>query len=297
VGARLLNLTPAEYHGDPLNGVPALSQSIAHTLISKSPLHAWQEHPLLGRISRPATSALDSGQIIHRLLLEKGADIAIAPAEWLDAKGKPVPAIEWRTNSAKDWKAAALADGKLPMLQHEASEFMATAAAIQDRIKSLGLSIRGTPESMVTWEEDGVVCKGMMDLLDLENGTAWDLKSIRSAHPDQCRKHMTQYGYHIQSECYRSAINQLRPELNGRALVYFIFFELEPPYAVLPAEADGEMVEMGERDWERAVRTWKKCLATNTWPGYHKPADGIVKLAPMPYAAAAAMEAAIREDT
>lgn len=292
--ARLLNLTPAEYRAGPIDA-PWLSQSYAHILISQSQLHAWAAHPLLGGVPRSTSDALTDGQIIHKFILEKGADIAIAPAEWPDAKGKMLPAVEWRTNSAKEWKENALAEGKLPLLQHEASAFNAAAEMIEARFRKLGIPLDASEKEIsITWDEQGrhgpVHCCAMLDLLVLETGDIFDFKSTRSATLKSCRRAMTDYGYYLQDVVYRRAVNALKPELEGRARMHFVFAELEPPYAVSkPRQTSNAMREMGQRDWRRAVLTWEKCLLTDKWPGPDED-DSTDILEPMPYALTDAME-------
>ena len=41
-----LGVIEAEYHADPAPE-PSLSRSLAHTLLTRSPRHAWQAHPRL----------------------------------------------------------------------------------------------------------------------------------------------------------------------------------------------------------------------------------------------------------
>lgn len=300
MNARLLNLTPDQYRSGPIN-TPWLSQSYAHILISKSPLHAWAAHPLLGGVSRPSTDALTDGTIIHKFILEKGADVAIAPAEWPDAKGKMLPAVEWRTNSAKEWKANALAEGKLPLLQHEAEAFITAAEAISTRFHRFDIPLDvAEKEVSITWDEQGkygpVHCCAMLDLLVLENGDIFDFKSTRSATLKSCRRAMTDYGYYLQDVVYRRAVNALKPELEGRGKMWFVFAELEPPYAVAkPRVTSNAMREMGERDWRRAVLTWEECLRTGKWPGPDE--DGTGVLEPMPYALTDAMERETEEES
>ena len=74
--ARILNCSPGDYYRDPC-AVPSLSQSIAHTLVTQSPLHAWSEHPRLGNQRKPASKAMDVGSLIHKLVLGKGVDVEI----------------------------------------------------------------------------------------------------------------------------------------------------------------------------------------------------------------------------
>ncbi len=81
MAANILNVTEAAYHADPCDR-PSLSHSIAHTLVSESPRHAWIEHPRLGgNRERVSTRAMDDGAILHRLLLGEGAGFEMVMAD------------------------------------------------------------------------------------------------------------------------------------------------------------------------------------------------------------------------
>ena len=46
--ARILDVTHEQYLADPC-ATPSLNQSTAHVMLTKSPLHAWHQHPRLGK--------------------------------------------------------------------------------------------------------------------------------------------------------------------------------------------------------------------------------------------------------
>ena len=65
-----LEIPSTEYHLDPCPE-PSLSASVARTLIDRSPLHAWMQHPKLGgqqEESQPARMSL--GSAAHSVILE-----------------------------------------------------------------------------------------------------------------------------------------------------------------------------------------------------------------------------------
>jgi hypothetical protein len=136
----------------------------------------------------------------------------------------------------------------------------------------------------------------MMDHVKINDGIILDVKSTRSAHPKQCAASMVTYGSDIQAQAYVSALEKYKPELAGRVDMVFLFMELDPPYAILPARPNGMMRELGAMKWARAVKLWEKCLTTDTWPGY---STDIVQLEPMPWHLAAEMIAdeEIEDDT
>jgi PDDEXK-like domain of unknown function (DUF3799) len=274
---RFARIPPGDYFADPCAG-PSLSSSIANVLESASPLHAWSQHPRLGGMARSPTKPLENGSLIHELLLGAGKGIRV------------IDAADYRTNAAKAERDAARAAGKVPVLADDYEVARRTADTLRERFADAGIVLSGESETVALWTETAsngarVQCRGMMDHLTLP--TAYDLKSARSAHPAACRKHVESYGYALQRAAYVSAIERIQPALAGRVDFVFVFFELEPPYAVTPARLSGEFRELGERAWRRAVDRWEECLRTNKWPGY---ADGVIDLEPSPWALAKDMD-------
>jgi len=258
--ARILPVTPDEYFLDPCER-PSLSQSIARTLITRSPAHAWTEHPRFGGIRRAPTKATDDGSIIHKLLLGKGVDVEIISG-FNDFKKK----------AAQEARDAAKDAGKIPMLEHRFAAIETAADRLRTTIARHGIELDGESEIAFEWHEPGfegdVLCRALMDHVILSRGRIIDLKKIVSADARTCSRHAYDYGYDIQHAAYTSAIEKLKPELAGRIEFLFVFMELEEPYAVVPAAPDGMLRELGERRWRRAVELWEKCLNADRWPSY-----------------------------
>lgn len=271
--ARILNVSQDEYFADPC-AVPSLSQSIAHTLVTCSPLHAWTEHPRLGNQRSAPTKATDEGTLVHKLLLGKGAEIEIIRAD------------DFRTKVAQQARDLAIESGRLPVLEHKYAEVAANVEIIRTNLAAYGIDLsEGESEVPIEFIEDGehgpVVCRCMMDNINLKRATIFDVKKIRSAHPRTASRHLIEYGYHIQDAAYRRALAKLKPELRGRIDFVFLFVEIDPPFAVLPARADAIARDLGEQRWSQAVLLWERCLRTNRWPSY---ADSIVQLEAPTYA-------------
>ncbi|HET9797291.1 MAG TPA: PD-(D/E)XK nuclease-like domain-containing protein [Gemmatimonadaceae bacterium] len=268
---RFARISAEEYFADPCK-VPALSSSIANILERQSPLHAWSAHPKLGGISRAPTKSLENGSLSHALLLDAGKGIEV-----IDAK-------DYRTKIAQEKRDAAREAGLVPVLEHEYKAATSVARTLRERFASVGISLDGDKELAALWTETArngaeVQCRGMMDHLKLP--VIYDLKSIRSANPEVCRRHVESYGYALQRAAYVSAVERILPEFAGRVDFVFVFYELEPPYAVTPIRLSGAFRELGERSWRRAVDRWEECLRTNTWPGY---ATSILDLEPSEWA-------------
>jgi len=258
----LLNCSVEQYHADPCV-IPSLSASIAHTLISKSPLHAFTEHPRLGGKKRPETKETDKGSLIHALVLGKGKDTVVLPYQ------------NWQTKAAREDREAARLAGKIPTLEKDYVEAVEIANQINWRlIYDFGIELSGLSEQPITWielsdEGEEVQCRACYDHLILQQAHAFDLKTTSvSAHPNALAAHMIRYGSHIQEAAYLSALNKLLPEREGKARFTFLFCEVEPPYAVVPAQLNGSMKLLAQRQWRRAVNIWAECLRTNNWPSY-----------------------------
>jgi hypothetical protein len=263
VSARILAIEAAQYHADPC-ATPSLSASIAHTLVSKSPLHAYTEHPKLGGVDRPkepGTEALNAGAVIHELLLGKGAGFTVINAD------------NFRTKLAQQARDEAIARGRVPIIAEKLDRYVGIAALLRDKLKAKGVDFStGECEVALEWEDqcaDGpVLCRSMWDFVQRSAGHIVDVKTCASANPLEIAKHFVPYGYDVQYAAYTRALAALEPEFEGRIEMEFAFCEIEPPYSVVVRPPDGALREIGNRRWERAVQQWHASLASGHWPDY-----------------------------
>lgn len=257
--ARILDISPDEYHTDPTG--PTLSASAAKTLIMQSPAHCWSEHPKLGAAPRESTDAQDAGTLIHYLLLGRGPTIDIIDAD------------SYRTNVAKELRDESLAAGRVPVLRHKHESAERAAATLRQRIADHGIDLSaGRNEVAIEFEENGlegpVKCRCLIDHLELGNALIVDVKKIVSADKGTRDRHGFIYGMDIQHASNVSAVTKLEPELLGRVDFKFLFVEVDPPYAVVPCPVSGAFAALGESRWLRAVQLWERCLARDEWPCY-----------------------------
>lgn len=259
-GARILDVTPEEYLADPCSS-PSLNATTAHAIVGESPLHAWSQHPRLGGAAHGGngTKAMQDGTLLHRLLLDKGKEIAV------------IDAPDFRTNAARDARDAAIDCGKMPVLQHQFAQKAAVAAKLRDQLEARGYVFDGQSELAIEWRDGDVLCRSMLDHARVKDGAIFEIKKVESANPKKIARTFVDYGYDIQYTAHTRALAKLRPEFEGRIDFTFLFLEIEPPYSVVPVKPDGALREIGALRWEQALRTWRECLAANRWPGY---ADG-----------------------
>lgn len=269
--ARILEgLSPADYHRDPCEH-PSLSSSIAHVLISESPEKAFHRHPRLGHGSVVSTAEQDSGSVVHALTM--GVDDRVVVIE----------APDFRTKIAREQRDAALAAQLLPVTRPFYDEHRKIVEILRAKLLALGFDFTGRSEVAIEWEDEGVLCRSMLDHVFLETGQWWDLKTAADARAHRISRSFVSFGYDLQEHAYTKAVEALRPELVGRVEGTFLFVELEPPYAVNVVQPTGMMRELGRVRWERARELWRDCLTTGHWPGY---ADGVVRVDPPAYAVA-----------
>lgn len=257
----LMRMSAEEYHADPCP-VPSLSHTIAHTLVSDSPIHAYLAHPRLGSVRKEPTKAMDKGTLGHILLLDEGRDI------------RRIDADDWRTQAARDERDSWRAAGGIAALEHEYQTALDAAHHVRLQLEDdFDVKLDGVSEVAAFWYEtadDGtrVLCRAMLDHWIAARAIAYDVKIPASSHPKACQSFMIDHGCDIQWAAYTSALGKIFPELAGRVDLEFLFCEFDAPFCVTPVEVAGSMRELGARKWRRAINTWAACTKSEKWPGY-----------------------------
>jgi len=258
---------PADiYHADPVPS-GSLSASGARRILPPSCpalFKYWRDNP-------PApTDEFDFGHAAHELVLGRGPGIVV------------VDANDWRTNAAKDARAAAHAEGKTPLLKHQHKIVEEMAAALrQHPWASKLLTARGAAEQTLIWQDKptGVWRRALVDVLPERGSDRMllpDYKTAKSAAPEAIRRAIADYGYHIQGDTYLAAVRALG--LADDAVFLLIFQEKTPPYLVTVAQPDHVAMRIG-RDLNReALELYAQCAADDHWPGYSEE----VELIPLP---------------
>lgn len=249
-------LSATEYHADPC-ATPSLSNSLLTTLLQKTPRHAWLAHPRLNPSFQPdvAKDEFDLGTAAHSLLLE-GID-SVQLCDFGD----------WRTNAAKEAKAATRAAGKIPMLPHHVERLTKMMTALHAYVATTdyaGIFERGKPEQTVIAKVNGVLVRCRIDWL--ADDLVLDYKSTGAGGPgDWIRRNIVEHGYDTQGVLYPKALAAV-----GHKARRFVFLvqETVEPYMCYLVEPAGSMVELAESKIRRGLQLWKDCLARDFWPGY-----------------------------
>lgn len=270
--AGIYDLDDEAYFSDPCP-TPSLSASIARTLLSQSPRHAWQEHPRLNPNHAESNSkAMDIGKVAHALVLE-----GIDKAEILDFP-------DYRTKDAKAARDAAYAAKKIPILKEKSQEIFAMADAcrvqLMEHAESFGAFRDGKPEQAIIWQEpNGIWCRCRLDWLPNKGNIVHDYKTTTDASPDAFTRKIYDMGYDIQCAMYRRGLMALgrieKPEF------HFVAQETTAPYALSIVALSNAAQHMAMRKAENAIMWWKWCLDNNKWPGY---VARVAVVDPPPYA-------------
>ncbi len=239
---------------------PSLSASVAHTLITQSPIHAFVQHPRLNTNgARDESSKADIGTIAHGLLLENDGSRIVE-----------IDADDWRTKAAKELRDAAYADGKVPVLGKQMGPIRKMVEVARSAIKNSELSdafANGKAEQTLLWQEGDIWLRSRPDFLTNDGRMVIDYKTTTgSAEPNSWVRTALGNGNDLQAVLQMRGVQHLcKPNR-----IHFVFMvqEQEAPYAVSFVGLDPVFLDMAEHKLNRAIQLWSDCTLTNTWPGY-----------------------------
>jgi len=242
-------LDETEYHAH-----PALSSTQARRIL-ESP--AKYRH--MFNAPEAPKPAWDLGTAVHSKVLGVGSPTVVIPEDLLSANG----AVS--TKVAKDWVQQARDEGKTPVKRDvfEVVEAMSESVLAHPMARTL-LTQDGTPEASVfsTDPDTDIAMRARFDYLAR---IAVDLKSARDASPTGFARASADHGYHVQRGHYDDTLEFAGGHIDG---FVFVVVESEAPYLVGVYRLNSEWEDLGIRQARRARDTLRRCLDTNTWPGY-----------------------------
>lgn len=262
----------AEYHAD-CCPAPSLSSGIARLLLKRSPMHAAFAHPSLNDAHEEmeASTAMDAGTILHKLLLGVGMDIETVDVRYGPKHKKAGELVtDWATDAAKEAREAIRAAGKVPVLPGALDKLHDVAVAVRWQLERHPegrlLFEPGIPEATLVWREDDIWLRARADfLLHDPRLPILDLKTTgMSAAPGEWeRRLITEYA--IQCAFYRRGLTALR---GSTPPMRFIVVEQEAPHGVSVMCAAPSLAAWAEHQVERAIGLWRQCIRAGSWPGY-----------------------------
>jgi hypothetical protein len=252
--------------------MPAVSASLLQTAIDECPRAAWHRSWMNPHARADASDeAQSAGTVAHGILLEGSTANVVV----VDAK-------DWRTNTAKEARDAAIAAKKTAILPHQMKVVEAMVAAAREFIDSLRLAPPedlarsvwaafqpGGGESEVTMvcEDDGVLCRIRPDRISLDRTLITDYKTCGStAEPDTWgRTQMVRMGFYTSGAFYRRVVKKLC----GVTPAYvFLVQEQAAPYLCSLVGMNSDAEDLGDRKVSRGMSTWRACMTSGNWPAY-----------------------------
>ena len=250
----------ADYINDPVVE-PSLNASIATTLLTATPAHAFMQHPRLSpSLERDESARLDLGTIAHAMLLEGDTSRVVV-----------VEADDWRTKEAKSKRDVARAEGKIPILATDYATVRGMVAAAEDTIAKSEIAVdfyAAIPEQTLIWQEADIWLRCRPDKATPDWRVVFDYKTCAgTAHPAVWAKtSMVRYGYDIQAAINLRGVKPLG--LAKRTTFIFLVQEMEPPYALSIVSLAPSWLTLADDKLRVAMSLWKGCTRKNEWPGY-----------------------------
>ena len=250
----------ADYINDPVVE-PSLNASIATTLLTATPAHAFMAHPRLSpQKEREESGRLDLGTLAHALLLEND-----------DSRVVVIDADDWRKKESKEQRDEARAAGKLPIL---AADFKTVQAMVKTAKTTIGNSEvaadfeAAIPEQTLIWQEADIWLRCRPDKATPDWRVVFDYKTCAgTAHPAVWAKSaMVRYGYDIQAAINLRGVKALG--LAKKTTFVFLVQEMEPPYALSIVSLAPSWLTLADDKLRVAMSLWKGCTRKNEWPGY-----------------------------
>lgn len=260
-GAIIGHIEAAEYHSDPAPE-PSLSATLAKTLLTKSPLHAWHLSRRLNPNYEPVDKkTFDIGRAAHRAVLGAGDDYIAIPDDVLASNGAA------STKEAKAFIASVRDAGQVPLKQAELGQIEAMRIVAHQRLGEHGITFAPEQSEIAALAQiDGVWCRAMFDNIDADPAKPiYDFKTCENASPDACLRSVLNYGYDVQAAHYQAVWKAATGE--DRAFT-FIFQEKAAPYEVCLIRLSASFSDLANHRAEKARKLWGECLGANKWPGY-----------------------------
>lgn len=202
--------------------------------------------------------AYDVGTLAHALILEGSLDHLVVE----------VPFDTYHKNEAKEMRDAAYASGLVPLKTPELDSILGPVEAMRDAVMSHSIAAElftdHEPEVSIFWEQDEVPMKARIDALHQNDRIAVDLKTIRSARPNEVRKQISNLGYYIQARDY---LNGLKAVTGDDFDWYFVMVQSAEPYTVSVHQLTPEALDDAQIRIDHAIDRYKQAQQTG-WTGY-----------------------------
>lgn len=254
----------ADYMLDPAPE-PSISNSGIGLLMAETPFDFAFDHPRLppldAKKANDNTAAKIAGSIVHRLALGKGADYAVAPFN------------DFKSQAARDFRDAAIAEGRCPIAEPKFAECEVMAAIIKERIKIALDGADYETEVVFLYQEETpfgpVWVRGCIDVWCAEKATILDPKVTPRIYNGMVERQFINMGWDRQAALYPHAIGKIIPELAGRVDFADLLVKPKPPYTSRRVAPEKGWKALKLRtEATKAFETFAYCLKEGRWPSF-----------------------------
>jgi hypothetical protein len=244
----------------------------SHAALSKSKLAQIGKTPAYFRWymdnPQPPTSDLIIGQAFHKLLLEP---------ETFNNEFAILPELNRRTKAGKEEYDCFLieiaAQGKSAITLDDYNTICGMRDSIKANKYATALISNGTAEHSFYWTDEltKIECKCRPDYFRGINDRIYitDLKSCRSAAPDDIPREIVKYSYDLQSGMYTTGVSEVMQIPKENIDFIFIFVEKTAPYLINIVQADEFILQRGYEIFREYLGVYADCTTKGNWYGYN----------------------------
>lgn len=234
------------------HSTPGFTSKSELDLINTSPAHFMYAR------KKPATKSMSLGSAIHSAILEP----QVFESEYLLLREVQDRRVAAYKEAAKNFPAERI----LTAPEVDLVSSMQESVRINNKARHW-LDKPGFSEVSLFTQcpETGVNVRVRFDRLT-EDGYAIDLKSTKSASPEEFSKSIYQYRYHVQDAIYSDAYHwETGEQLKG---FIFIAVENDTPHVTMVYELDDFSKSIGRSEYRKNLITYAECLEKGSWPAY-----------------------------
>jgi hypothetical protein len=243
-----LDMTPEDYHADPVPG-GSLSSGGARRLLPPG-------CPALFKYERdhtvPTRRVFEIGHAAHAEALGTGPELVDMGPD------------DWRTNAIKAKVAEARERGAVPLKTPEYQMIRDMAKVLREHeIAGPLLAMQGHAEASIFWQQYGIWRRARLDWLT--DYAVVDYKTADTVEPGALERAMHRYGYYAQGDWYLDAARAVGFDPTA---FFLIAQEKTAPYLVTVADPDHNALKVGRMRNREAIDIYRECAATGIWPAY-----------------------------
>lgn len=252
------------------HAAPGLSRSRLKVLLTAPPMVFHCAPPVV------ETAAMRKGTAGHLAVLEPARFAEeVRPRPTFSGKGSVAARAEWEEANAD----------KIVIAEDDYANLCAVAQLIRAKRGPAAALREGTVEAAIFWDAGGVLVKAKPDFLSVERGLSVDLKFTDKPLSDRTIVSILEDQFSaLQASMVIAGVHATTGK---HVAAYLLVVNPNPPAdfrLVLIGDLHGEArdldwLERGDTQFAEALRIYRECTASGSWPGW---CDAGVTRVPMP---------------